>query len=81
MGKNMARIDDNNNVINIEWCSDIITESDTLKEISNYPICIGDTYENGLFYRNGERVLTSFEELSLKYVELNNSYNEGVNSI
>lgn len=81
MAKNMAKLDDNFVVINIEWCSDKTVETNTLVNMNDYPVTIGDTYEGGLFYRNGERVLTPLEELSIKYYELNDSYQEGVNSI
>lgn len=80
MAKNMARLD-NNVVINIEWCSDETVETNTLVNMNDYPVMIGDIYEDGFFYRNGERVLTPLEELSIKYYELNTSYDEGVNSI
>ena len=81
MAKNMARLDKNNIVINIEWCSDKTIETETLVNIYDYPVISGDIYENRLFYRNGERVLSPFEELSLRYSELNTSYTDGVNSI
>lgn len=81
MAKNMAKLNEYRVVTNIEWCSDNTMETNTLININDYPVAIGDIYENGLFYRNGERILTSFEELSLKYVALNTSYQEGINSI
>lgn len=88
MGKNMARLDKNNTVINIEWVSDKINESDILKEIYDYSIIIGDTYVDGRFYRNGEQILTpleeayeTIEEYIIKEKELNSSFEEGVNSI
>lgn len=34
------------------------------------PLEIGDTYENGVFYRDGERVLTAHEEVSAILNEL-----------
>ena len=81
MAKNMARLDSNGIVINIEWCSDKTSETGTLVNMSDYPAAIGDTYKDGCFYRNGEKVLPPFEELSMKYYELNSSYQEGINSI
>lgn len=87
MAKNMAKLD-NNIVINIEWCSDNTPESNVFVNIGDFPVSIGDTYDNGYFYRNGERVLTTLEYAFLaiynyetQQEELNNSYNEGVNSI
>ena len=61
MAKNMARIE-NGIVVNVEWCSDVICETDTLKNVEDRPVGIGDTYENGKFYRNGVEVLTPLEE-------------------
>lgn len=29
--------------------------------VGDIPVAIGDNYENGAFYRNGEKVLTAFE--------------------
>ena len=81
MAKDMAKLNVNGVVINIEWCSDKTVESDTLKEINDYPVAMGDIYESGYFYRNGEKVLTPLEEITLKYDELNTSYQEGINSI
>lgn len=88
MAKNMAKLDENNVVINIEWLSDTKTETNTLKEVYDYSVMIGDTYENGKFYRNGEIILTPIEEayktideLVNEKEELNSSYIEGVNSI
>ena len=81
MAKNMARLDKDSIVINIEWCSDQTIETDMLVNMNDCPVTIGDIYQDGFFYRNGERLFTAFEELALKYDELHSSYNEGVNSI
>ena len=62
MAKNMARIKDGI-VINIEWCSDAIIETDNLKDIYDRIVVIGDTYSDGEFYRDGKRILTNFETL------------------
>lgn len=62
MAKNMARIDNNNVVINIEWCSDNIMESEILKNIGDRPVITGDVYDNGGFYRDGLEVLSPFED-------------------
>lgn len=69
MAKTMARIE-NDIVINIEWFSDEITESDILKNIGDYPVGIGDTYSNGKFYRDGTLLLTNAEELQMRNLEL-----------
>ena len=60
MAKNMARIKDGI-VINIEWCSDFTPETDVLKDMGDRPVAIGDTYSDGNFYHDGERVLTVLE--------------------
>ena len=68
MGKSMARID-NNIVINIEWCSDNTAQTDTLIDIDDRNVSIGDTYTNGKFYdENGNEILT---ELENAYKDLN----------
>lgn len=92
MAKNMARIE-NGIVINVEWCSDRMAETDTLKNVEDRSVGIGDTYENGKFYRNGEEVLTPLEEALKKNAEyeaaiaesvplsdLTAAYQEGVNA-
>ena len=88
MAKNMARLNENNIVINIEWCSDQTPESDIMINMNDYPVCIGDLYKDNRFYRNEEMVLTYLEEAYLvineyntKEKELNASYQEGINSI
>lgn len=57
MAKNMARLE-NNQVINIEHCSDYEKETATLKDCKDVLVAIGDTYSNGEYFRNGERVPT-----------------------
>ena len=84
MAKTMARIRDGI-VVNLEWCKDNMPETVTLVETGNRPVMIGDTYEDGTFLRDGQKVLTEAEQLQLmheQYVqELENAYQEGVNSI
>lgn len=60
MAKNMARID-NGIVVNIQWCSDVTRETDVLKDMGDRPVAIGDTYSEGEFYHDGEKVLTELE--------------------
>lgn len=88
MAKNMARIDNNNVVINIEWYADNKNESEILKNIEDRPVVIGDIYNEGEFYHNGELVvnylqdaINTIDELTNKQEELNTSYQEGINSI
>lgn len=64
MAKSMARIEDNI-VVNIEWCSDSTAETDTLKNMDDRPVGIGDTYKDGYFWRDGEKVLSEVEELRI----------------
>lgn len=62
MAKAMARVA-NGNVINVEWCADRATETASLKETNGVPVAVGDRYEDGEYYRNGERLLTDSEKL------------------
>ena len=61
MAKNMARIE-NGLVVNIEWCSDKQAQTETLINLADRPVAIGDTYDGSDFYRDGEKVLTSLEQ-------------------
>ena len=61
MAKNMAFVE-NGIVSNILWCADMEPETDSLMETGDRPVAIGDTYENGKFYRNGEEVMTPLQE-------------------
>lgn len=69
MAKNMALLS-NDIVVNIISCSDTTIQTKDLVEYNNIPIRIGDTYSNGAFYRNGEKVLTEVDQLLLKKEEL-----------
>lgn len=93
MPKTMAVIE-NGIVTNTVWCSDDTAETEELKETYEKKISIGDTYTDGLYYRNGSEVLSIIEEfqnsvdrlkneLNAAYTvdELNALYEEGVNSI
>lgn len=64
MAKAMARIE-NSVVINIEWCSDEEPVTETLVETEGRPVNIGDTYEDGSFWHEGEKVLSEIEELRI----------------
>lgn len=37
------------------------------------PVAIGDTYEDGIFYRNGEKVITMEERLRLENEDMLNA--------
>lgn len=60
MGNNMARIE-NGIVVNIEWFSSETVETENLKNMEDRPVGIGDTYQDGKFYRDGIEVLTPLE--------------------
>ncbi len=61
MAKTMAYITDGT-VKNLIWCSDAEPETDTLKNVEDRPVGIGDTYENGKFFRDGVELLTPLEQ-------------------
>ncbi|MGM9660690.1 MAG: hypothetical protein ACI3WQ_08835 [Faecousia sp.] len=60
MAKSMAQIVDGV-VSNILWCADNTRQSDTLIPVAERPVCIGDTYDGGKFWRDGGEVLTPLE--------------------
>ena len=60
MAKNMAFVE-NGIVSNILWCADMEPETDSLIDTADRPVAIGDSYESGKFYRNGEEVLTPLQ--------------------
>lgn len=87
MAKNMARIDEGI-VVNIEWCSYSQAQTETLIDLANRPVAIGDTYTDGKFYRDGievlapeEAALAHAEALRNQLAELDEAYAEGVNSV
>lgn len=41
-----------------------------------YPVAIGDTYENGIFYRDGEKVVSYQESYAKEINELNSTIAE-----
>ena len=63
MAKSMARIEDGT-VINVEWCSDRISETNTLKNTEDRLIEVGDTYADGHYYRNGDMIMSTAEKLA-----------------
>ena len=68
---NCALLEDNV-VINVVWLHpNNVNEFPTAIPTSGIPVQIGDVYENGLFYRSGERVLTILEEAELVIDEKN----------
>ena len=75
MAKSMARIEDGT-VINVEWCSDRISETDTLKNTEDRHIEAGDTYSEGKFYRDGVEILTTADKLAEYEALINELYAE-----
>lgn len=80
MAKNMARIKDGI-VVNIEWCADHEPETESLISMKDLPIMVGDSYDNGKFYRDGSEVLTPLGEASAKILELNDQLAENVEAL
>lgn len=87
MARSMALIE-NGTVANMLWCSDGEPESDTLKNPEGRPVGIGDTYEDGKWFREGVEILTPLEQaqaesstLQRQLSELDSAYTEGVNSL
>lgn len=68
MAKSMALVE-NGVVVNILWCSDRESETETLIDTADRPVAIGDSYESGKFYRNGEEVLTPLQAVMKKNAE------------
>ena len=68
MAKTMARIHDGV-VVNIEWCRDDMPVTNTLVETDDRPVMIGDTYADGTFYRDGEKVLSLLDMLRVQNAE------------
>lgn len=68
MAKNMALLE-NGVVTNILWCSDTEPETDTMINCGELPAGIGDSYRDGAFYRDGEKILTPLEEALKKNAE------------
>lgn len=62
MAKSMARIEDGI-VINIEWCSEETIPTESLIDIEDRIINIGNTYINGKFYDNDVEILSEKEGL------------------
>ena len=60
MAKSMALVE-NGVVVNVLWCSDRESETETLIDTEDRPVAIGDSYESGKFYRNGEEVMTPLQ--------------------
>ena len=80
MAKTMVLLEDNV-IVNLLWCSNSEEETDTLKEVGDYELNIGDTFEDGKWYRDGSELLTPLEEAELKAAEYYNSLTELVEEV
>ena len=69
MAKTMARIEDGV-VINLEWCADGTEETETLVNLDDYPVEIGDTFDGEYFYRDGVKVMTALESAVASIAEM-----------
>lgn len=68
MAKNMAKVEDGV-VTNILWCSVTEPQTETLIDLGDRPVGIGDTYTDGKFYRDGVEVLTPLEDARKQLAE------------
>ena len=69
MAKNMALLEQGA-VINLLWCSDQEPESERLVDCGERPVCLGYSYTNGKFYRDGQAVLSEAEALRARNAQL-----------
>lgn len=68
MAKTMAVVD-GDTVTNIIWCDAMQPETDIWKDPMDRPICIGDTYSDGKWYRDGVEILTPLEQAQKQIAE------------
>lgn len=80
MAKTMVLLEDNV-IVNLLWFSNSEEETDALKEVGDYELRIGDTFEDGKWYRDGSELLTPLEEAELKTAEYYNSLTELVEEV
>ena len=69
MAKNMALLE-SGVVTNLLWCSDGEPETQVLIDCGELGVAIGDSYSDGAFYRDGEKLLTAYERLEMQTAEL-----------
>lgn len=61
MAKTMVRVE-NGIVVNIEWCSGNYIGDDSLVDVYDVPVGIGDTYDGYGFYRDGVKLLSPTDQ-------------------
>ena len=62
---------ENGIVVNFIWLHPLNAEEfPDAVPYGDLPLEIGDSYEDGVFYRNGEKVLTAYEEADMILNEL-----------
>ena len=78
---------ENGVITNIIWLSSAnADEFPDAVNVDQYPVGVGDTYVDGVFYRNGIAI-PSYEEIAIEnaqrllLVEMDEAYREGVNSV
>lgn len=70
---------ENGVVTNIIWLHPKnIVEFPNAVPVNQLLVCIGDTYMDGSFYRDGERLLAPYEEAIMETSAAEAAYNEGV---
>ena len=76
---------ENGVVVNIIRLNDRIAHNfPNAVKFVNMPVGIGDTYADGVFYRDGEEILpyeVLAAESSVSIEEMDEAYREGVNSV
>lgn len=80
MGKTMARIK-NQTVINLESWNEIAEETEDLKNTGDRNVYIGDEYQDGDFYRDGEKILTKDEQIQKAISDADNTIAELIEQI
>ena len=61
---------ENGKVINLIWLyPGNASDFPAAVPCGDYPVCIGDTYTDGVFYRDGKRLLTPVEQAQAEALE------------
>ena len=66
-------------VINIIWLSaSNLRDFPDAINTGGLPVRVGDAYENGVFYRDGEKLLTEAERAAAEAIAAQAAYEQGV---